>query len=141
MNYTMGKHLLQFCILLTFLLQVMASEKRICLFSRHLTVFVVNGLPPNSPPLLLHCASGDDDLGNHTLTTGQNFHFDFCVNFTTLFFCHLWWNGKNIAFNVYDSFWPIQFCINNVCYWEAKSDGIYRSKHYPPKNLTKKYNW
>ncbi|KAI3472917.1 hypothetical protein Pfo_029222 [Paulownia fortunei] len=137
----MDKYLLQFFILLTFLLQVMASEKRFCLFSRHVKVYVVNGLPPNSPPLLMHCASGDNDLGHHTLTTGQNFHFGFCVSLTTLFFCHLWWNGKNIAFDVFDSFWPNQLCMNNVCYWEAKSDGIYNSKHYPLKNLTNKYNW
>ncbi|KAI3448062.1 hypothetical protein Pfo_004727 [Paulownia fortunei] len=141
MKYTMSKYLLHFFILSTVLLQATASEKRKCFFSRDYTVYVVNQLPSNSPPLLLHCASGDDDLGNHTLTVGQNFNFDFCINFKTLFFCHLWWNGKTLSFDVYNSFWHTKSCPKGVCDWVVKSDGIYLSKYYPPKELIKEYNW
>ncbi|KAI3467765.1 hypothetical protein Pfo_024428 [Paulownia fortunei] len=141
MYYIVSKYLLQIFILSTFVFQATASEKRFCLFTLKYAVHVVNNLPPNSPSLLLHCASGNDDLGNHTLTANQDFHFDFCINFKTLFFCHLWWNGKNIAFDVYSYKWPTQRCVDGVCYWAAKSDGIYHSKHYPPKDLTKEYSW
>ncbi|GFQ07893.1 hypothetical protein PHJA_002933300, partial [Phtheirospermum japonicum] len=41
------------------------------------TVFVVSDLPRDSPPLYVHCASGDDELGYHTLKLGQDFHFEF----------------------------------------------------------------
>ncbi|EYU37414.1 hypothetical protein MIMGU_mgv1a020317mg, partial [Erythranthe guttata] len=67
----------------------------------HVYVSVYNNLPENTPPMLLHCQSKNDRLGYHTLAKGENFDFDFCPVWRTLFFCHVWWNGKDIAFDVY----------------------------------------
>ncbi|KAL7094062.1 hypothetical protein ACP275_11G077800 [Erythranthe tilingii] len=137
MHYTMSKLLLQTLLISIIIVQTVSS----CFLTRKITVKVVDNLPQNSPPLFLHCASGDKELGNHTLTTGQDFQFHFCVNAHTLYFCHLWWNGKQKAFDVFNNDWPSWYCADKVCYWEARSDGIYNSKNYPPGDLDKKYDW
>ncbi|GFQ07435.1 hypothetical protein PHJA_002887600 [Phtheirospermum japonicum] len=106
------------------------------------TVHIVNNLPPNSPPLSLHCASKNDDLGHHNLTTNQDFHFSFCDNpFSTLFFCRFQWNNKNTSFDVYSAGWKYNRCEYGVCGYGVKSDGIYFSLYYPLKNLTKYRGW
>ncbi|EYU37413.1 hypothetical protein MIMGU_mgv11b018988mg [Erythranthe guttata] len=51
--------------------------------------------------MLLHCQSRDDRLGYHTLAKDERFDFTFCPVWRTVFFCHVWWNGKDIAFDVY----------------------------------------
>ncbi|KAL8038043.1 hypothetical protein ABFX02_11G077900 [Erythranthe guttata] len=132
---TMNKYLLQTFLISSFIVQTMS----VCFWGAHVKVKVVDNLPPNSPQLFMHCASADDDLGNHTLTNGQDFHFKFCFNGRTLFFCHLWWNGKQRAFDVYNS----RTCQDNkgICYWEARSDGIYHSEDNPPNDAYKVYDW
>ncbi|KAI3458957.1 hypothetical protein Pfo_015620 [Paulownia fortunei] len=138
----MTKYLLQCFIISTILLRTMASEKRHCTFTQLVTVYVINNLPPNSAPLVVHCASKDDDLGNHTLTRNQDFQFEFCENFfSTLFYCHLWWEKKHIRFDAFRETWLGAICAKDICYWAAKSDGIYYSNYYPPRGLKKKYDW
>ncbi|KAK6136053.1 hypothetical protein DH2020_030219 [Rehmannia glutinosa] len=142
----MIKYLLQIFVLSSIFLQTMASEKRNCLITEAFDVYVANSLPPNSPSLLVHCASKDDDLGNHTLTNNQEFHFGFCDNsFNTLFFCTLWWGKKQRGFEVFHEKFPKSWrgasCDVDVCYWAVKSDGIYFSNYNPPRGLTKKYSW
>ena len=96
------------------------------------TVYVINNLPPNSAPLKLHCASKDDDLGYHTLSTNQDYHWSFCDDVIpkTLYFCHLWWGSKNQAFDAYKQTWVRPG--SNQHYWVAKSDGIYFSEQNTP---------
>ncbi|KAL6527146.1 hypothetical protein OROGR_016236 [Orobanche gracilis] len=103
------------------------EEKRFCFFTPKGAVRIINGLPENSPPLKIHCASGDDDLGFHDLGVNQDFKWSFCQNMVTntLFFCHLWWGSKNRAFVAYDSRCT---SICSKCTWTAKSDGIYGNK-------------
>lgn len=88
----------------------------------------------------VHCASGNDDLGNRTLTVNKDWTWSFCDNFfvtNTLFFCHLWWGLKNRSFDVYASKWPVD-CPGRFCLWVAKSDGIYFRGRY---GLEKQYDW
>lgn len=56
----------------------------------------MNKLPQNSPPLMVHCASKNDDLGNHTLTFNQEFSWKFCENFfwNTLLHSEATWGKK-----------------------------------------------
>lgn len=104
-------------------------------------VRILNNLDPNSTSLKIHCASGDDDLGYHTLSTNQIFEWSFCKNFvsTTLFFCHFWSGSKDKAFKVFDE----KFFTRSThdAWWVAKSDGIYFSDYRQPSPLTKKYDW
>ncbi|KAL3649708.1 hypothetical protein CASFOL_006111 [Castilleja foliolosa] len=132
------------CLIMScILMKTMAlSDKRVCL--THLfTVYIVNNLPPNSSPLVVHCASKDDDLGNHTVVRNQDYHFDFCDNFwsTTKFFCHVWWRNKDKAFVVFKEKFGRTSCLKDVCYWAVKDDGIYYSNYNPPRGLKKRYDW
>ncbi|KAI3474342.1 hypothetical protein Pfo_029174 [Paulownia fortunei] len=122
--------------------QTMALEKRHCILTDKYNVYVANNLGLNSQPLVVHCASKDDDLGNHTLAIRQSFNWNFCESYfeRTLFFCHFWWGSKNKQFNVFSSNHK-KDCYNFACYWEARVDGIYFSGNYPPMSLDKKYDW
>ncbi|KAK4477132.1 hypothetical protein RD792_016343 [Penstemon davidsonii] len=121
-----------------------AIGARRCFFGPlyHYRVHLVNSLAPNTKPSIVtvHCASGNDDLGNHTLALNQEFSFDFCsIPFKTLFFCHFWWGNKNKAFDAFDDKRP---CGERNCYWFAKNDGIWLSEHSDPNwALRKLFDW
>lgn len=114
-----------------------------CTLTSGYHVFVIDSLPPNTPKLSMKCWSRDDDLGNHTLVPGQNFNFNFCESaWGSLFTCHLWWNGKDKTFDVYNSDWENEPCDKtHQCYWFAMQDGIYFSNRNPPRKLEKVYPW
>ncbi|KAL1539747.1 hypothetical protein AAHA92_24194 [Salvia divinorum] len=99
--------------------------------------------PNSSLPLRVHCASGDDDIGFHTLYTHNDLHWSFCTNFgdTTLFFCHLWWgNTVEKAFDVFSS--SIDKFCDGTCNWVARHDGIYFSGNRDPMvGLIRKHYW
>lgn len=113
----------------------------LCVFTAKHRVYVVSNLPSNTAPLKIHCASGNNDLGNHTLYPNQDYRWSFCVNFipNTLFFCHLWWGSKDKAFEVFRETWTD--VPKDQSWWIAKSDGIYFSDQTKPTKLQKKYDW
>ncbi|GFQ06211.1 hypothetical protein PHJA_002765100 [Phtheirospermum japonicum] len=135
MSYTI-EPLLQFLVISFLLLQAKG-----CWIGVEKSFFVLSKLPANSPPLRIRCQSGDRDLGSHRLATDHAFSYKFCSNFRTLYFCHVYWNGKDKAFDVFRHNWTDQRCADAVCYWEVRSDGIYRSDNFPPKTITKAYDW
>lgn len=120
-----------------------------CWWSYDYEVHIINDLPSSisapdsSIPLRLHCASGDDDLGYHTLHTQRDFHWSFCMNImrNTRFICDLWW-GSTIA-KSFDAFnLDIGLTCNTTCNWVAKQDGIYfTGNRDPTADLIKRYNW
>lgn len=139
----MMKYFLQCFLISTFILQTsMAVEKRVCTVTSLITVYIASNVPPNTPPVVVHCKSKDDDLGNHTVARNQDYHFDFCTNsYTTLFFCNIWWENKHIVFDAFHQTWRKPNCDYGTCYWLVKSDGIYYSNFFPPRGLQKKYDW
>lgn len=125
-------------------------------------VDIMNGLPPNSPPLLAHCKSGNDDIGNHTLVRWHYFYWRFkpAVFSTTLFWCHLWWGSKHVKFEAYNKAVGLGQCKvtakeandpnykeTNVCHWQARADAIYFTpfigigQKQEDKRWIKKYDW
>ncbi|GFP82861.1 hypothetical protein PHJA_000429200 [Phtheirospermum japonicum] len=97
-----------------------------CWFFTEREVHIYSDLPADSPPLLVHCASGDDDLGHHTLTFHQDYSFSFCnIPFTTLFFCNLRWGAKGKSFDAYNARWHGDRCHGDTCKWAAHPDGLY----------------
>lgn len=141
MSYIIIKYLVLALVLLANLFQVFALEKRKCFILYKAEVHIINNLPSNSTPLVVHCASKNDDLGRHILTINQEFHFDFCVNpFATLFFCHLWWGNHNKAFDAFDVTWKSNPCLDASCYWTTKNDGIHLSGFSPLREVGK-INW
>ncbi|PIN13808.1 hypothetical protein CDL12_13579 [Handroanthus impetiginosus] len=109
------------------------------------TVYVTNNLPNNSPPLFIHCASGDNELGNHKLYVNNNFHWSFKLNFrqTTLYFCRFRWRGRNVAFDVFNTGIgdKCEGPHGNLCAWFVKQDGFYFGNDLPPRGLTKLHDW
>lgn len=112
-----------------------------CFLTKKHSVYVVNNLPPNSAPLKIHCASKNDDIGNHVLYANQDFYWDFCENFFpgTLFFCHFWWGSKEKAFEAYNQ--GKYGSTAHQYWWIAKSDGIYFSNQTQLPSLNKIYDW
>ncbi|KAL0349990.1 UNVERIFIED_CONTAM: S-protein2 [Sesamum radiatum] len=109
------------------------------------TVHVVNNLPNNMSTLLIHCASKDDDMGNHTLYVNDDFHWRFHVNFwvSTMFFCRFQWDSKNVAHEVFNKRLG-SLCENgedNICLWSVKEDGFWIDNQIPPTQLKKIYGW
>ena len=112
-----------------------------CLFTPKHHVHIVSNLPPNSSPLKVHCASGNDNLGHHTLYPNQDYQWSFCLNLiaNTLFFCHLWWESKDTAFEVFHERWNKVHADQS--WWIANKDGIYFSNQTQPTILEKRYDW
>ncbi|KAK1395379.1 S-protein-like [Heracleum sosnowskyi] len=111
-----------------------------CFADLHVAIF--NTLPGNTPPLGLHCKSGDDDLGHQSLGVGGMYTWSFLPNFwgTTLFWCNFWWDGKHAGFHVYDiNYIPdVVYGVSNFVY-EARLDGFY---FYAPDRFTHDtYQW
>ncbi|KAJ4850196.1 hypothetical protein Tsubulata_027131 [Turnera subulata] len=95
------------------------------------TVHVVDGLSSNAQPLLLHCWSRDQDLGNHTLYIGGDFFFHFRQRFfppPTRFQCDMNWGPKHLQVTVFDKDRVKDDCCKTgTCFWRAQDDGIYYS--------------
>ena len=120
----------------------MLCEQQAFQFFRSVEVHIISGVPNTPKPLRFRCQSKDDDLGEHTLNTGQEFNWKFSPNIlgTTLFFCHFYWNSKDRSFAVYDDRLR-DLCSDSFksqCYWVAKPDGFYLSKDN--KSIGRKIN-
>lgn len=110
-------------------------------FTDKVTLDVMNGLPANSPPLIVHCKSKDNDFGNHTLNRWEYFYWRFYPGFirSTLYWCHWYWGSKVAKFDVYDNKggkgegqcrvgYPDKE-ETHVCHWQAREDGFYWTKY------------
>ncbi|KAL7105722.1 hypothetical protein ACP275_07G062200 [Erythranthe tilingii] len=78
-------------------------------------------IPTSKIPVTVHCESGNDDLGNHTLPKLNNeFNWSFCESIfhNTLFFCRIQWGSKYLKFDVYKSEWRDR-CSTRVCLWRG----------------------
>ncbi|KAL5798825.1 hypothetical protein ACOSQ2_003645 [Xanthoceras sorbifolium] len=90
--------------------------------------------------LLVHCKSGDTDLGMKNLTAGTEFEWKFKMNFfdRTVYCCY--WcpeKGKKLHAN-FNVFWKDEAlfyrCNYSNCFWVARDDGLYL------KNLPEHYD-
>ena len=87
-------------------------------------VRLTNILGPGSS-LTIHCQSKDDDLGVHVLSNNNYFEWTFHPNFfnlSTLFFCKIQWQGKEMS---YDSYLETRdlFGCHKRCFWDINSMG------------------
>ena len=138
---TMKKILLLFLFVQICLVSEFVFVNGCFLTAKH-HIHILSNLPSNSPQLKVHCASGDDDLGDHVLYPNQDYQWSFCADFlpTTLYFCHFWWGKKNQAFEVFHE--KLTKLITHESVWIPKSDGIYFSNHTRYINQAqKKYDW
>ncbi|KAF6176256.1 hypothetical protein GIB67_023547, partial [Kingdonia uniflora] len=100
------------------------------IYMRKHHIHVVNDLQPGTP-LIVHCKSKYDDLGEHTLDYQEDFSWHFRENFlgSTLFWCFMEWkdgNG-NWAYEDHDVFSPrwSLFTSQSDLTWSAQPEGLY----------------
>ncbi|KAK6265923.1 hypothetical protein QUC31_016760 [Theobroma cacao] len=106
-------------------------------------VHILNGFADNAKPLIIHCHSRDDDLGEHTLWKDQEFRFKFIVHFvkTTHFVCDFNWGSKSLDnISVFKNDAETSSCrATGNCFWKAEEDGIYFSNN--DQNWVKRFDW
>ncbi|OWM70949.1 S-protein homolog 6-like [Punica granatum] len=102
-----------------------ADDNKVSLIPK-IKVEIFNYLPDGAN-LNIHCKSGDDDLGNQVVRSGEIYSFQFRVNFwgTTLFFCGASWQGGQVEFDIFRVKRDITLgrCYD-LCRWEAHKDAI-----------------
>lgn len=113
------------------------------------TMYIIDSEIQN---LIVHVHSKDNDLGNHTMTIRDTFHWEFRMNFgeTTEFSGKFYWMMtdnqvyREVAFPVFNNQIAAE-CGNklvktNKCFWLVKYDGFYLSKGSPSDGRLK-YSW
>ncbi|KAI9072127.1 hypothetical protein K1719_045904 [Acacia pycnantha] len=87
-----------------------------------------------NPPqrLTVHCKSKDDDIGEHKIRFGENFHFHFKPNVipSTLFHCRFCWPCDTSVhhFDIYDQTRDVDSCVKHqggvsLCSWKIWKTG------------------
>ncbi|PIA32591.1 hypothetical protein AQUCO_04400053v1 [Aquilegia coerulea] len=132
-------------ILLVILIYGCSSVFSMMLFKKH--VYVKNHILPNVE-MKLHCASRDDNLGDHLVPYGQDWSWTFYVKpLSTLYWCNLEWVNPSTrglmtaSFHAYDAGHPLKDvndCDN--CVWWAFADGLYHQSR-GDKPIKLKYEW
>ncbi|KAG0564285.1 hypothetical protein KC19_8G098800 [Ceratodon purpureus] len=95
-------------------------------------VTIVNSLPPESPPLHVHCKNRHkhDALSEHTVSYQQSVVFGFKPNQwgTTRYTCEFTWNRYHQEFPVWvdDYFFQTRPCTH--CVWTVTVDGFFRNE-------------
>ncbi|KAK9684360.1 hypothetical protein RND81_10G204800 [Saponaria officinalis] len=113
---------------------------------KHYGVHITNALESTQTNLTLHCKSGDDDRGEQHLNPGDMFSWGLKVNFweTTLYFCHFYWENKDISFDVFNTEVEGRKCkLSRQCYWFVKADGFYFRCDSPDESnyWVKQHDW
>lgn len=111
------------------------SNAKTCLTTT-MEVHIFNKLPFSLLPLQIHCESGNDDLGHHSPTIDEDYHWRFCEALleNTLYFCRFRWGIKYKKFNVFND---VTYCLYglkvpnplNYCKWEVRYDGFYLEQY------------
>lgn len=79
----------------------------------------LTNMMPDGKVATIHCKSGDNDLGEHKLGPGEDFHWEFGVNIfeTTVFWCNIWcpYDGHTlyVGFHIYEAERDIGACGTN----------------------------
>ncbi|XP_061993839.1 S-protein homolog 5-like [Rosa rugosa] len=120
------------CVIITLALATLTLT-----FSEGYNVHIVNRFCNNDKPLTVHCKSGDDDLGNHTLWRGQDYNWQFNGNFwgTTLFHCNMKRDSQERDIKVFSipDEEPSECMETKDCFWFVNEDGFYVGN--------KKFDW
>ncbi|CAA0839958.1 Plant self-incompatibility protein S1 family [Striga hermonthica] len=105
-------------------------------------VYVINNFSYDTNELMIHCKSGDDDLGYHFLSQYGSWHWKFRVDLfgSTLFFCRVQWGELETSFTVFDTDYISSKCEGtSTCFWSLREDGIYFS--CDDLNYVQRYIW
>lgn len=81
--------------------------------------------------IVLHCKSGDTDLGEHHVAAGGKYGWGFSPNYlrNTLYWCSFGWRNQAPVFAVWTDEGVLQQrsrpCTH--CEWRVRADGFYRN--------------
>lgn len=91
-------------------------------FREKVTVIIQGDIKDET--IVAHCYSSDDDLGTHTLSSGQQFSFKFRVNLfqTTKFFCDFYTSHGSGTYGVFTK--AQERHCHGYCVWYVKQDGL-----------------
>lgn len=113
-------------LLIIMVIYSLASASTLVEAQPKMWVRIVNDLPG---ALQLHCQSADNDLHPQVLLPGQQFYFDFGMNFwgTTDFWCQFNYGSKWQHFDVWKGpgIFGRGFVRCHQCLWVVKSEGFY----------------
>ncbi|KAF5941821.1 hypothetical protein HYC85_019463 [Camellia sinensis] len=113
------------------------------LSGRRYDVYVINGFKNNSSlPLVIWCASGEDDMGGRALQEGDDFSWSLKTKLwgTTLFSCTMKWDRLRKRFSAFQVQRDSHRCAPlRKCFWLVKEDGFYFSND--GLNYKKDFSW
>lgn len=108
----------------------------------HMSVNIINDVGGDA--IFVHCKSGDNDLGQHTVTTHQTYGFGFYPNFsgTTQYWCGFQWGSRWQGFTVWQDVgpWNKQKRLCKQCVYMVRADSFWRSEG-PGGPFTKVFDW
>ncbi|GFQ02684.1 hypothetical protein PHJA_002412300 [Phtheirospermum japonicum] len=137
-------HTIAINLFIIFFIVFVAKPTFSCHWTKGYTISIFDSILANQDKVRFHCASKNDDLGNHTFYRGFSYDWSFCDSIlkNTLFFCHFWWGSKQKAFVVLDyKLGKIQ-CKTGTCRWFVADNGFYLSDGiYGTNTPVKKYDW
>lgn len=101
-------------------LQELASG---CSPTEQQTVYIINTLPVESPPLKARCGFDGRDLEDNVLYHDQDFHWSYCDDSDgKVLSCNLQWRSKSATFN---AFRVSSKSRVSESFWSARSDGVF----------------
>ncbi|KAL3828333.1 hypothetical protein ACJIZ3_017135 [Penstemon smallii] len=111
--------------------QIRGNQGNLWLFGLKYHVHIVNGMEINhSNPLIVHCQSKEDDIGEHSLQLNQEITWHFKVRFdgSTLFYCDVKQDRLTKHFDAFDATIGGDCAGNGQCYCDNSKELIVRCK-------------
>lgn len=105
-------------------------------------IHIVNNITSRTGELIVRCKSADDDLQDRYMYKGEDWQWQFRVNFfrSTLFSCDARWGQLKKSFNAFDTDSLSFKCEDtSTCFWSIRDEGMYFS--CDDLNYVKQYEW
>ncbi|KAK9676828.1 hypothetical protein RND81_11G104200 [Saponaria officinalis] len=129
MGYTI-KNIPTLILFIQVILQIILLPAHANISLEPFDITVSNGLKPGQAPVVVHCKSKNNDLGSKPLNRpGDIYAWHFTVNYfaSTLYFCHFYWNDKDISFDTFNFGIGLKCENSGKVYWDVREDGFYSS--------------
>ncbi|KAJ0091863.1 hypothetical protein Patl1_26797 [Pistacia atlantica] len=120
----------------------LAYDEEIIILRFKYKVHIINGFTSNENPLITHCKSKDNDLGEHVLWMNNEFMFKFRKNIfgTTCFWCDMRHGSAQKTIDVFRVGHESNKCHGTGnCFWSVREDGFYFSDNN--QSWIKMYDW
>ncbi|KAJ0091855.1 hypothetical protein Patl1_26798 [Pistacia atlantica] len=123
----------------------LACNEEVVIIRFKYKVHIINGFTSNENPLIAHCKSKDNDIGEHVLWMNNEFKFEFKKNIfgTTRFWCDMRHGSVQKTIDVFrvghESYESVYCHYTGNCFWSTREDGFYFSNDN--ESWLKRYEW